>query len=93
MGIKESDFTLSFYFEIKFKKEIMTSPATPKISSMDAFINSFRNKIPSLTEDRSPIWDEKIREARAKYNDFIIVSEYLLNMEFSLTFILPKIYS
>ena len=50
----------------------MTSPATPKIFSMDAFINSFRNKIPSFTEDRSPSWDDKIREARAKYNDFII---------------------
>ena len=50
----------------------MTSPATPKIFSMGAFINSFWNKIPSFTEDRSPSWDDKIREAMAKYNDFII---------------------
>ena len=50
----------------------MPSPATPKIFSMAAFINSFRNEIPSFTEDRSPSWDYKIREARAKYNDFII---------------------
>ena len=50
----------------------MSSATAPKIYSMDAFINTFRTKIPSFTEDHSISWDNKIIEARAKYNDFII---------------------
>ena len=50
----------------------MTSPARPKIYSMDAYINSFRIKIPSFTEDHSISWDNKIIVARAKFNDFLI---------------------
>ena len=50
----------------------MSSATAPKIYSMDAFINTFRTKIPSFTEDHSISWDNKIIEARAKYNDILI---------------------